>query len=169
MGLEALERRIRRLEELEEIKQLKARYAAYCDANYDADALAALFTADAIWDGGILGYNEGRKVIRQFFRGSSQHIAFALHYIVSSIVEIDGDTASGTCASRPTSPIALYETNTIGYVGLHKLDGNELRGMYLLTEAPCPLRCASAGFHANNEWGQLRGYTAAALPASGVF
>ena len=44
MELEALERRIRRLEDLEEIKQLKARYAAYCDANYDADALAELFT-----------------------------------------------------------------------------------------------------------------------------
>ena len=37
MDLEALERRIRRLEDLEEIKQLKARYAAYCDAPYDAD------------------------------------------------------------------------------------------------------------------------------------
>jgi len=48
MDLEALERRIRRLEDLEEIKQLKARYAAYCDAHYDADALAELFTADAV-------------------------------------------------------------------------------------------------------------------------
>jgi hypothetical protein len=96
MDLEALERRIQRLEDLEAIKQLKARYAAYCDANYDADALADLFTEDAIWDGGLLGYNEGREVIRQFFRGSSQRIAFALHYIVSPLIEIDGDTASGT-------------------------------------------------------------------------
>ena len=60
MELEALERRIRRLEDLEEIKQLKARYAAHCDANYDADALAELFTADAVWDGGMLGRSEGR-------------------------------------------------------------------------------------------------------------
>ena len=96
MDLEALERRIQRLEDLEAIKQLKARYAAYCDAHYDADALAELFTADAVWDGGILGYNEGRETIRQFFRGSSQRISFALHYIVSPIIEIDGDTAHGT-------------------------------------------------------------------------
>jgi hypothetical protein len=64
MDLEALERRIRRLEDLEEIKQLKARYAAYCDAGYDADALADLFTTDAVWDGGMLGRNEGREAIR---------------------------------------------------------------------------------------------------------
>jgi ketosteroid isomerase-like protein len=96
MNLEALDRRIRRLEDLEAIKQLKARYAAYCDAHYDADALADLFTADAIWDGGILGYNEGRAAIRQFFRGSSQRISFALHHIVNPIIEVDGDTAQGT-------------------------------------------------------------------------
>src|SRR5262249_19590482 len=96
MDLEALERRIRRLEDLEEIKQLKARYAAYCDANYDADALADLFTADAVWDGGMLGRNEGREAIRQFFRGSSQRIAFAIHNILSPIIEIEGDTAHGT-------------------------------------------------------------------------
>ncbi len=96
MDLEALERRIRRLEDLEDIKQLKARYAAYCDANYDADALANLFTVDAVWDGGMLGRNEGREAIRQFFRGSSQRIAFALHHILSPIIEVDGDTARGT-------------------------------------------------------------------------
>ena len=74
MDLEALERRIRRLEDLEDIKQLKARYAAYCDANYDAEALADLFTIDAVWDGGMLGRNEGREAIRQFFpRVESAH------------------------------------------------------------------------------------------------
>jgi ketosteroid isomerase-like protein len=96
MDLEALERRIRRLEDLEEIKQLKARYAAYCDANYDADALAELFTADAVWDGGILGRSEGREAIRQFFRGSSQRIAFAIHNMLNPIIDIMGDTATGT-------------------------------------------------------------------------
>ncbi len=96
MDLEALERRIRRLEDVEAIKQLKARYAMYCDANYDADALAELFTADAIWDGGMLGRNEGREAIRQFFRGSSRRITFAVHNILSPIIEVDGDTATGT-------------------------------------------------------------------------
>src|SRR5207249_5438542 len=106
MDLEALERRIRRLEDLEEIKQLKARYAAYCDAPYDADALAELFTADAVWDGGLLGYNAGREAIRQFFRGSSQRISFALHHIVSPLIAIDGDTAQRTWYLLQTCPYA---------------------------------------------------------------
>ena len=100
MELEALERRIRRLEDLEEIKQLKARYAGYCDAHYDADALAELFTADAVWDGGMLGRSEGREAIRQFFRGSSQRISFAIHNMLNPIIDITGDTATGTWYPR---------------------------------------------------------------------
>ncbi len=96
MDLADLDRRIRRLEDLEAIKQLKARYAALCDANYDADGLAALFTADAVWDGGALGRNEGREAIREFFRGSSRRISFAVHNILSPIIEVDGDTATGS-------------------------------------------------------------------------
>src|SRR5215510_8923902 len=96
MELEALERRIRRLEDLEEIKQLKARYAAYCDANYEADALAEVFTADAVWDGGILGRSEGREAIHQFFLVSSKCIFFAIHNMLNLIFEITGDTATGT-------------------------------------------------------------------------
>ena len=96
MDLADLDRRIRRLEDLEAIKQLKARYAALCDANYDADGLAALFTADAVWDGGQLGKSEGREAIRQFFRGSSRRISFAIHNILSPIIEVDGDTATGS-------------------------------------------------------------------------
>lgn len=96
MDLEALEKRIRRLEDLEAIKQLKARYAALCDANYDADALAELFTVDAVWDGGQLGRAEGREAIRHFFQGSSQRIAFAIHNMLNPIIEVDGETATGT-------------------------------------------------------------------------
>src|SRR5262249_56279231 len=103
MDLEALERRIRRLEDLEEIKQLKARYAAYCDAHYDADALAALFTPDAVWDGGILGRSEGREAIRQFFHGSSQRISYAVFCLKKKIIEIAGDSATGTWYLLPTS------------------------------------------------------------------
>ena len=51
MSLESLEKRIQVLEDIEEIKKLKHRYCALCDADYDADALAELFTEDAVWDG----------------------------------------------------------------------------------------------------------------------
>ena len=75
MNLDDLARRLQVLEDIEAIKKLKARYCAYCDQSYDADGLAALFTADALWDGGeILGRHEGREAIRTFFRGSSQRL-----------------------------------------------------------------------------------------------
>ena len=67
MNLEDLDRRIKTLEDIEAIKGLKRRYCAYCDDNYDADALADLFMEDAVWDGGIRGYNTGREEIRSFF------------------------------------------------------------------------------------------------------
>lgn len=96
MDIATLARRLQRLEDIEAIKQLKARYAALCDANYDADALAELFTEDAVWDGETLGRAEGREGIRQFFRGSSQRISFAIHNILSPIIDVTGDTATGS-------------------------------------------------------------------------
>ena len=44
--LERLERRLQALEDAEAIRNLKARYAALCDAQYDADGIAMLFTED---------------------------------------------------------------------------------------------------------------------------
>ena len=59
MDLASLERRIKVLEDKEEIKQLKHRYCCLCDNTYDADALAELFTEDAVWDGKERGKNNG--------------------------------------------------------------------------------------------------------------
>jgi ketosteroid isomerase-like protein len=90
-----LELRVRRLEDIEELKQLKARYAAYCDDDYDADGLAPLFTEDAIWDGGTLGRFEGRAAIRAFFDAADQVVPFAIHQVTNPILEVDGDRATG--------------------------------------------------------------------------
>ena len=90
-----LERRIRALEDIEAIKRLKYRYADACDRGYDADALADLFTEDAVWDGGLFGRYEGREAIRQFFQGVSSEIVFAIHYMMNPIIDVDGDDARG--------------------------------------------------------------------------
>jgi hypothetical protein len=96
MDLEELARRIQVLEDIEAIKKLKARYCAYCDNNYDADGLAALFTEDAIWDGGErLGRSAGREAIRTFFQGSSKRLPFAIHHVTNPFIEVHGDTATG--------------------------------------------------------------------------
>jgi uncharacterized protein (TIGR02246 family) len=94
-SVEDLERRLRALEDVEAIKRLKYRYADACDRNYDADTLASLFTEDAIWDGGLFGRHEGREAIRTFFKGVSSDIPFALHYMMSPIIDVAGDEATG--------------------------------------------------------------------------
>ena len=90
-----LEKMVRRLADIEDIKQLKARYASACDDDYNPDKLAALFAEDAIWDGSILGYAEGREGIREFFGAASNLVPFAVHQVSNPLIEINGDTATG--------------------------------------------------------------------------
>ncbi len=105
--LEALEGRLRRLEDAEALRALKWRYAELADARYRdgapldgealarlADELAALFTEDAVWDGGpALGVCRGRSAIRERFLSPTLH--FSRHYFANPRLEIEGDTARG--------------------------------------------------------------------------
>jgi ketosteroid isomerase-like protein len=90
-----IETRLQRLEDLEQLRDLKHRYAAFCDAEYDADGLADLFTEDAVWDGGVLGRYEGRDAIRAFFAGASAQMPFAIHQVSNAVLDIDGERATG--------------------------------------------------------------------------
>jgi ketosteroid isomerase-like protein len=83
------------LADIEEIKQLKARYAAACDDNYDAGVIADLFTEDAVWDGGMMGFAETRDGIRAFFENASNIVGFAVHGLSNPLIEVDGDRATG--------------------------------------------------------------------------
>ena len=91
--LERMEQRLQALEDAEAIRNLKARYAALCDAQYDADGIAALFTEDALWESPTLGRFEGREAIRGFFREASGIFSFAIHYSLNGHIEVDGDIA----------------------------------------------------------------------------
>ena len=91
-----LEARVRRLEDIDAIKRLKARYCSYCDDQYDVEGLAGLFTDDAVWDGGMLGTAVGIEKIRKFFKNSRSALPFAVHMVMNPLIEVDGDTASGT-------------------------------------------------------------------------
>lgn len=88
-------RLVRRLSDIEDIRRLKHRYCALCDAGYDADRLAELFTEDAVWDGGPIGAHEGREAIRRFFEGSPKRVPWALHMVTNPIIDVDGDAATG--------------------------------------------------------------------------
>jgi uncharacterized protein (TIGR02246 family) len=93
-SMKTIEERLRVLEDIEEIRKLKARYAAACDDNYDADAIAALFTEDALWDGGSLGKADGRAAIRKFFSRAAEFFPFAIHNVMNPIIEVEGDRAT---------------------------------------------------------------------------
>ena len=94
--LAALAARLQRLEDIEAIRALKARYCERCDADYDPDGLAALFTEDAIWDGGnTFGVARGREAIRRHFQGASSRVAIARHQVMNPIIEVEGDDATG--------------------------------------------------------------------------
>jgi ketosteroid isomerase-like protein len=93
--MNTLEQRLRAIDDIEQIKQLKARYAAACDDNYNADAIAELFVEDAVWDGGKLGRADGREHIRKFFRRAPEVFPFAIHNVMNPNIEVDGDRATG--------------------------------------------------------------------------
>ena len=96
MELEELQKRITRLEDIEAIKRLKARYCEICDhEDYDADAMASLFTEDGTWSGEGVGSAEGREAIRALFAGFPKVIAGAQHIVANPLIEVDGDRARG--------------------------------------------------------------------------
>jgi hypothetical protein len=100
--------RLRAVEDVQAIERLKARYGELVDRRYGprgvvasaeledlAGAIADLFTADAVWDGGkVLGLCRGRDEIRARFREPT--LAFSWHFFVKPRIEVDGDRATGT-------------------------------------------------------------------------
>jgi hypothetical protein len=100
-----LERRLRVVEDVEAIRNLKARYGELVDARYAhgrpreraeleplAQQIAALFTEDAVWDGGAaLGLCRGRDAIRQRFLEPTLH--FSWHYFVKPRIQVEADRA----------------------------------------------------------------------------
>ena len=96
MNSPSLEQRVQRIEDIEAIRELKMEYCRHCDNKYDPDPIAALFTEDAVWDGGgSFGKYEGRDAIRNFFRGVSGKLPFAMHYVTNSSIDVQGDQATG--------------------------------------------------------------------------
>lgn len=103
-----LQLRIERLEAIEEIRRLKALYCLHCDRDYAPDALAALFTEDAVWDAGPLrGVHAGREAIRRFFAGVPATIPYAAHLVTNPLIEVDLDSASATGQWRMMMPCAM--------------------------------------------------------------
>jgi len=114
MPNESLEARVRsleaRIEDLEAnaaIVRLKARYGELADRRYGpggpkspeelepiAQAIAQLFTEDAVWDGGpSMGLCHGRAAIAQRF--AKPTLEFSWHFFVKPQISVEGDRARG--------------------------------------------------------------------------
>lgn len=103
--LRGLEARLEAVEAVQAIHNLKARYASLVDSRYTregakepaevariADEIVALFSEDAVWDGGErLGLWRGRDEIRKRFLEPT--LRFTLHYFVKPHIEVEGDRA----------------------------------------------------------------------------
>ncbi len=106
----SIEDRLRQVEDYEAIRQLKAFYAKCADSKYtddhrrkpqpEIDAITrhqvdAVFTDDAIWDGGQqFGEIEGRNAIYDHLRAGRW--SFSMHYFLNPHIELDGDSAHAT-------------------------------------------------------------------------
>ncbi len=98
---------LRDLVDVAAIQRLKATYAKHADEKYTSDHQrkpqdevdrvawhqAAVFTEDALWDGGPFGVLHGRPAIYDSLRLGPWK--FALHHYLSPLIEINGDTAHG--------------------------------------------------------------------------
>jgi ketosteroid isomerase-like protein len=104
-SLERIAARVQALEDADSIRRLKARYAELVDARYErggpkapeelarlASAIAALFSEDAVWEGGALGTCRGRDAIRE--RMAAPTLLFSRHYFVNPQLEVAGDRAT---------------------------------------------------------------------------
>jgi hypothetical protein len=90
-----LERRVARLEAIEAIKRVQIRYAEICDAGNDPDEHVKLFVEDAVWDSGErFGVHRGVGEIHAFFSGIRNVMKWALHYMISPVVEVADDLKS---------------------------------------------------------------------------
>ncbi len=151
----SLETRLRALEDVEAIKRLKARYGELADARYGdagpkgvaelerlASEIAALFTEDAVWDGGsALGVCRGRDAIRARFLTPT--LQFAWHYFVKPQIRVEGDRARGRwdllapCTTRDGAPHWMAGVEDDEYL---RCDGQWLHSRLALTVvflAPC--------------------------------
>lgn len=150
-----IEQRLDRIESEREIRALVHRYAELCDAAYDPDGLADLFTEDATWwsrtrDGSVdFGRYEGREAIRAFFAGASNDLGpMTLHYLLAPRIELaeDGLSATGVCYllgildQRPSSaPPGSAERERVLLGGVYSHRFRRVDGRWLISGSACDL------------------------------
>lgn len=102
--------RLQKLEDLEAIRRLKHKYCGLCDAGFQADKLALLFTDDGVWEAGEpWGDFEGPEAIADFFRTMPDAVSFSIHALSNEEIDIDGTTATARWRTLIPATLKLPE------------------------------------------------------------
>ncbi len=139
--LEVLEARLHDLEAAEAIRQLKSRYASLVDARYErggplprerleplAQQIAALFTEDAVWDGGkALGEQRGRAAIAA--RMAEPTLRFSWHFFLKARIEVEGELARASWDLL--SPCTTSDGRPHWMVGVEEDEYRRVEGQWL--------------------------------------
>ncbi len=121
ISLSALAKRVAALEAEGQIRRLVARYMELCDQlspETPLDQLGALFTRDAVWQGGgaryksAFGGHQGREAIVGFLATycDPPHFASNVHFLTSEALTVSGDTAEGAWVMLQTPSFACGES-----------------------------------------------------------
>ncbi len=114
----ALQAQLARFQTEHAVRSCMNRYMVLCDAldaSTPLDELAALFTADALWEGKgakyarSFGGYRGREAIRAMFAGymkTPAHFALNVHFLASELIEVDADGATGSWVMLQASTFA---------------------------------------------------------------
>ncbi len=103
MSDDALTHRVALLEAERDIARLMATYARLVDDGPDPDALAALFTTDAVYETfGLLAQERGadgpivgREAIRATFQALPEMLSFTAHYLCNPEITVAPDGLAG--------------------------------------------------------------------------
>lgn len=115
---ERMEQRLSQLESEHAVRVCMNRYMVLCDdlgVDSPLDELAGLFTADAIWEGKGVKYQnafggyQGREAIRTMFATymvEPAHFALNVHFLTSELIRVNADSATGCWVMLQTSTFA---------------------------------------------------------------
>jgi len=138
MEEQTTDRLVRRLADLEAIRDLACRYA-HCVWQKDAIGAVALFTEDGVMDTGDRPPIKGRAALLESYRGILGDAAFQ-PFVHNHVIELRGDTATGTCyldlravrEGRSMIGAGYYEDEYVRTDGAWKFRGRKLNLLWFV-------------------------------------
>lgn len=98
MAETSLIKRIEQLEDTEAIRRLVARYALGADRQNDPEIMRPMFSEDAVWEASGFGHYVGAQNIASGLADIARKtIRWSLHYMVSPLIEFDGQPGHASC------------------------------------------------------------------------